>query len=428
MRAFLLFLLVAASLFSTPLTLETCVEIALDCNPAARAAKEGVKISCHEVGKAKAAFYPILDASASYARWQTFAFIPNQLRGVPQFMFDRYGPFNDYRIALKGSYLIYDSGARQAELRAMLAKREVAFAEEEKLQQEIALNVTTAFYSLAGNLELLEVNGKKLARAKKNLAITEKRKKVGAAPAMDVYRSKVGVAEARQELTKVRGVVRIAKGNLNTSMGLAPNLEIEIASQEHSFFSPERINLDNCLAIGLQNRPEMRASQLQMSALCQKIKKVKSEYGPQIAFEGSYGARDEEFFPNTREFYAGVGVRWNLFNGFYTTHSLREAKSRYAYRQNQHDQLALAIQQEIWRAYSQMTESWEMIQTTLAQVEDAQEGYRMAEDRYENGSATINDLLDSETALAKAEAMHVEARWNYRIAETAFAWTQGLIR
>jgi outer membrane protein TolC len=66
-----------------------------------------------------------------------------------------------------------------------------------------------------------------------------------------------------------------------------------------------------------------------------------------------------------------------------------------------------------------------MIETTLTQVKDANESHRLAKERYSNGSSTINDLLDSETALARAEALFVEARWNYRIAETTFNWAQG---
>ena len=44
---------------------------------------------------------------------------------------------------------------------------------------------------------------------------------------------------------------------------------------------------------------------------------------------------------------------------------------------------------------------------------------RVARTRYEVGAATINDLLDAQTALARAETNRVEATWNLLIAE---AW------
>jgi outer membrane protein TolC len=422
---FLLFALTFCSLYGAPLTLQTCREIALDKNPMSRAAKEGIWIATFEIGKSKAPYYFQADVSASYSRWQTHAFIPTQLQNYPQFQFSRYGPFDDYGACLYARYLLFDCGNRQAELKQALLKRGIARQDEEKIRQEIILNVSGAFYSLAANLELLKVNEKKLERAQSHLELAKKRKEVGAVAALDVYRAKVGLADAQQELVKVKGIVRISKGNLNTSMGLAPNCEIEIESVEGELASPLLVDVEHSLDEGLQKRPELKASECRILATCEGVNKARSEFGPQVWAQGSYGRRGEDFFPQTREFYAGVGLRWNVFNGWYSTYQLQQAKSEVRYEKNRHEQLALAIQQEIWRSHSQLLESWEMINTTNAQLEDAKESHRLAKERYENGSSTINDLLDSQTVLSRSEAIHVEARWNYKIAETSFDWAMG---
>ena len=42
------------------------------------------------------------------------------------------------------------------------------------------------------------------------------------------------------------------------------------------------------------------------------------------------------------------------------------------------------------------------------------------QERYQNGAAVITDLLDTQTALARAEASLASARWDYLIARAAF--------
>lgn len=419
--------LLSTPLFAAPLTLEKCREIALDQNPAIRASKEGVRIASEDIGKARAPYWFQTDVIASAARWQTYAFIPTQLQQYPQFMFTRYGPFNDLRLAVQARYVLFDSGQRQAELKSALLKRGIACHEAEKIRQEIAMNVSAAFFSLAGNLELLEVNKRRLQRAKSHQEVARRRKEVGSVPQIDLYRAKVGVADARQELARVKGVVRISTGNLNTSMGLSPNCAVEIAPDEFKVEQPHEDLGEKALVTGLEARPEMRRAHLELEALCQEIKRAEAEFGPKVVAEGSYGVRGEHYFPSTREFYAGVGLRWNLFDGRYSTHNLRQAKEKWLYQKERKDQLALAVQQEIWRSWSELIESWEMVETTFAEVEDAKESHRHALERYEMGSSTMNDLLDAETALSRAEAVWVEARWNFRLAETSFSWSQGLL-
>jgi outer membrane protein TolC len=58
-------------------------------------------------------------------------------------------------------------------------------------------------------------------------------------------------------------------------------------------------------------------------------------------------------------------------------------------------------------------------------VGDAQESLRLASERYKAGAGTIADLLDSETALARAEATRVGVQWDYQIARAVLKRSVG---
>jgi outer membrane protein TolC len=60
-------------------------------------------------------------------------------------------------------------------------------------------------------------------------------------------------------------------------------------------------------------------------------------------------------------------------------------------------------------------------------VADAAESMRLAKERYEVGAGTITDLLDSQTALVRAQATHVDSFNDYQSSMTRYVWAQGLL-
>ncbi|MCP5507355.1 MAG: TolC family protein [Chlamydiales bacterium] len=433
-RLLLLLLLFTSTLGADSLDLKQCQMIAIDSNPLSRAATYGIKAAYEGVGVARAPYYPNLKLDAHYTRWQIHNFlkfnVPPALAGLispyeinPEYI----GPTNDYGITLSSRYTIYDCGERNARLMSALAEQGQACEEAERIRQQILLNVSLAYYNLISHHELQQVAKSNLERTEKHRKIAEERKEVGAVPLADVYRAQVNAAEAKQELVHANNLVRISQGNLSTSMGLPPDTELSILAESPDYFSPETISLKKAQKNATKIRPEIRALEKQLCALRYKIKEAGSQFGPRMEAEGVYGKRDSDFFPGDDEWVVGVSVSMPIFTGYGLDHSLRRVKAEYCRIQAHYDSLTLNVQQEVWKAYSTLNEAYEMILTSVAQVEDASESNRLAEERYQAGAGTITDLLDAQTALARAEATHVEALWSFRAALTVFQWTQGLL-
>jgi outer membrane protein TolC len=53
-------------------------------------------------------------------------------------------------------------------------------------------------------------------------------------------------------------------------------------------------------------------------------------------------------------------------------------------------------------------------------VSASDESLRVVHERYQSGAALVTDLLDTQTALAGAEASLAEARWSLLTARAAF--------
>lgn len=430
---FLITLTIACNLQANeaPLSLEACQRIALDTNPLSKAACEGVRIAKETSGIARSPYYPEVGFRAHYFRWQKHDFIRlNDPTGaVPADILPSIiGPTNDYEFALYSRYTLYDFGMRRSRLLATLAEQSAACKEAVRVRQEILLGVTIAFYNLIGNRELENVAIKNLERATKHHQLTQEKHVVGAAPLADVYRAQVEVAEGKQQLVHVENLVRISKVNLNSSMGLPPNIPVEIESSLNDPESPESINLYNAQQTAIYQRPEIQRLQNQICSLKYRVQKARSEFGPKVVGEAGYGKRDSDWTPSNDEWKVGVALEVPIFTGYALTHNLRRTKSELCKALAEYERLSLDVQQEVWTAYSKLLEAYESIQTSIAQVKDAKESMRLTEERYKAGAGIISDLLDAQTALTRAEATFVDAHWNYQSAKTLFTWTQGLLQ
>jgi outer membrane protein TolC len=406
------------SIQDEPQSLADCVKIALDKNPLNRSAREGVTAAKETVGEARAPYYPELGLRSGYSRWQRHAFLPTGViqPGISTVI----GPTDDWSAGLASRFTLFDSFQRRAELGVAKAKQGIAEEDAARIRHDLVLNVHQAYFGLVAALEVESVARKSLARAEEHLRLASERKAVGAVPQADVVRAQVEVADAGLVLARAEGLVRLSKGNLNTSMGLPVETRVTVEAQARETTAPDAIHLSTALKDAVQTRPELKAAVQRIAAARHAVSAAKSAFGPQVKVEGGYGWRDNVFFPSDKDWSVGLSIELPLFTGFSRTHGLGRSKAELSREEAETDRLIQAVRQEVWSAHSKLREAYEAVRASDPLVRDAQESLRLARERYGAGAGTINDLLDSETALARAEAVRVESQWDYHIARAVF--------
>ena len=405
------------------LTLEGCVLIALDKNPLNRAAKEGVVAVEEAVGEARAPYYPTLGLMSGYNRWQQHAFLPSGISTST----DANGPTDDWSAGIETRLTLFDFGERRAKLRAAIAQQGMAEEDAARIRQDIALDVHQSFYSLVAARENLSVAEKNLARTEDHLGLTKTRHEAGAVPIADVYRARVEVADSRLELVRAKNLIRITSGNLNTAMGLPVELPIDVDARAEKIGSPHDIALDQAFDQAVHMRPVLKSALQGIAVGRHRVDEARSAFGPTLEAQGSYGWRDDGFAPEDEDWLVGLNVEFPLFTGFSRKHKLSRTKAELRQTEAETLRLIQQVRQEVWTAHSKWTESFEAIQAAGVLVKDAQESMRTTRKRYEVGAGTITDLLDAQTALARAEAVDVAARWDYHIAKAQLNRSTGAL-
>jgi outer membrane protein TolC len=412
--------LLAAAPADAPLMLDDCLHLAQTDHPLLAVADAGVSAASEAVGEARAPYWPQVDLSTGYHRWQRRAFLPAGLMlpglGVPKLI----GPLDDWNGGLSSRMTLFDFGERRAGLEAARARLGSAQADVATTRADVRLSVQSAFYALAAAQDLLGVAGRNLTRTQSHLALAEARREAGAVPQADVLRAQAEVASAQLQLIAARSRVRTATGQLNTAMGRPAETPLAIAPPATDAPPPVADVVEAAVRQAIAHRPELQSEQQRLGAARANVDAARAARAPKLRADGSYGWNDTEFLPETKEWQLGLSVDLPVFDAGSRTHRIARTRADLAREQAVYDSRVLQVRQEVWAAASELTRAWESIAANEASVRASDESLRVVRERYQSGAALITDLLDTQTVLASAEASLAEARWTYLADRAAY--------
>ncbi len=409
----------------TPLTLQACIRIATSESPTIQAALENTKSAEASTTIMKAAYFPELGVSSSFNRWKTHSFIPSGLSS--NLSTSTTGPTDDWSFRAEASYLLYDSGARSSKYRRATAQREVAKEEMNRIGQTIILQVNYNFYSVLTAQEAHKVWVKNLERAEESLRVAKLRESNGVSTIADVIKAQLEVANAKLELVRAEKATAVAKGNLNTIMGLPAEKNLILATpipEKNTEMEIPDINM--ALDEAIHNRPEIKMALNRIGAAKESVKLAKSAFGPKLKLQSKYGYRDSEFFPEDRDWSVSVALALPLFNGFSRSGSLRQSKAYLSKEEREIEKLMLQIVSEVWTAYYRLKETKEAVIAAEIIKKEGAENLNISRQQYKAGILTISDLLSAQTALARAELTALEYYWQYYTALASFNYAKGM--
>jgi TolC family type I secretion outer membrane protein len=402
------------------LTLDDCLLLAADHQPLLTAAEAGVAAATETVGEARAPYWPQVDLNAGYHRWQRRAFLPSGLTLPGLSMPKIIGPLDDWTGGLSSRVTLFDFGERRAGLEAARARLGSAQADAAATRSDVRLSVQSAFYTLAAAQELLDVAERNLARTESHLVLAQARREAGAVPQADVLRVQAEVASAQLQLISARSRARTAAGQLNTAMGRPAEIALAIVPPSLSAPPPAIAGIETAVRQAIASRPELKSEQLRVEAARANINGARAARAPKLRADGSYGWNDTDFLPATKEWQVGLSVDMPVFDADSRVHRLARTKAELAREQAAYDSRVLQVRQEVWAAANELERAWDSIAANETSLRASEESLRVVRERYQTGAALITDLLDTQTALASAEASLAEARWSHLTARAAY--------
>ncbi len=403
-----------------PLTLDQCTAIALRYHPSLRANQAVIEASKARVEQALASYYPQISFGATYT-YSSANFSAASRSG------DRNWNFYDfYSFGPSLTQNIYDFG-RTANNVAI--NRENMKASEEDLiaaKQLVVVNVKQAFFGVLQTLRLIEVAEEVVKQDKQRLEQAQGFYQAGTRPKIDVTKAEVDLANAELNLIRAKNNYQLARVTLNNTMGLRESLTFAI--EDAMDIKAVSIPLEEMLRLSYTQRPELQQLRAKQRSLEATVRLADSTYYPTLSGNASYLFRGDKIDDLYWDLLFGATLNIPLFSGFSSANQIAEARANLKNLQAQEENLKLNIRLEAEQAFLSLKEADERIRVTEKAVGQAKENFDLASGRYQVGVGFPLEVTDAEVALANARANHIQALYDYKVAEARIEKAMGKIR
>jgi outer membrane protein TolC len=407
------------------MTLADCISTALEANRGILDAREALAQARSGIFEARSGFMPSLALSGSYnflEKTQKITF-----PGAPQPV--ELDFTKDYSLQLALSQPVYTGGRLSSSYRISTFSREIAQADLERQQADMALSVMRVFYSLLLAKESVRVAEEAIKTAEEFLRVVEARYKVGEASSFEVMRAEVEVSNLKPALIGAKNGVALSGLALKNAMSIKADQEVTfVGSFDDKVLE---VGIPDAIRGAIANRPELRMLKIRAEIAGEGLRFAKAGRLPTVAVTASY-----DFLSNDLSFesdrwdktYSGYLVMsLPIFDGLKTksqiSRSLSEIKQAEIALANVQD----GVELEVRSAILDLEAAFEGLRSQEKNVEMAQEGLKIANDRYVQGVATNLEVMDAQLALTRAKNYRLQALHDMNLASATLKRAMGVL-
>jgi outer membrane protein TolC len=274
-------------------------------------------------------------------------------------------------------------------------------------REEVIQNTIAAYSNLYKAHEAVGLVRESLNSAQQRTKDFSNLEKNGLLARNDLLKAQLQESNFELSLLDAENNVRITTVNMNLMLSLAEATLLVPDNNTFQQTTEDSRSLMQWESDALQNRKDMAARAAREKAAQAGIKFAKSDYYPALALTGGYvAAYIPNFLTITNALNAGVGLSYKPSSLWKNGTNVAEAKSRLLQVQINQASLDDAIRMQINQNYQNYILSLRKIEVYEKAVAQAEENYRITNNKYNNSLATTTDLLDADVA-------RLQARLNY---------------
>lgn len=429
------------------LSLNDCISIALNHNPAIKNARYNYGISKSNVGVARSEFFPTVGVGTGYSYNTTSSSKINT-------------DTNAYTVQATLNQLLWNFGRTNANIKM---QKFYLIADEYNFYntvRETTFNVKQKYYEVLASRATVLINKAYVQINERNYQRTKAYFDEGIKSKIDLVNAEVTLSDSKIQLVQAENSYKNSLVNLNNAMYLvnAPAYSIsgtEVFNNVNDNVAPvdltkitkpsdkeisklpvnvkdakltssvETLELltdykvdefpysfEECMKMAYKNRADLKAYNSTLDAVKQNLLFVKRNYYPELSASAGYGFRNTN---STNSLNVGLNLSSsvNIMNQKYKVDA---AKYQVDIAENSLNQLNQDIFFEVQNAYINMVELEKQIPLLAVKVRQTLENYELAEGRYYVGLGDYIQLQDAKVNYNNAQCSYIETIYKYNVA------------
>jgi outer membrane protein len=268
-------------------------------------------------------------------------------------------------------------------------------------RQDLAFRAARAFVRVLQVEATARATDAAVAAAESDGQRARGRREVGLVTDADVLAVDVHLADVRERQIATAGDLTVARLQLAEAIGSPLNASLELVPPAPRPGPPSE---DGLVKEALTKHPLLREATLDVRLAENGQRTARAAFLPTIGVQGGWEFNGETLGAQQSSWLVGAEARINLFRGFGDKARLAEANSTRARANAQRERLERQIEVEVRAAFVQLRSAQAREDVGRAALTQARESQRIIRNRYENGLATVTEVLRAAEATLDAES------------------------
>ena len=420
------------------LTLKDAIRYALENKADAEKARLEITKSEYKIQEVRANALPNISASggmvynpklqATYIDGSTFAFpgMPPSNEPIKMEMGQKWSANAEAKL----TQVLFNQTVFMG-LKAARTTREFYMLNQQLTENEIIEKVAQAYYQVYQTRQTLENIESNLALTEKTANVVKGLNQSGLSKKIDVDRTTVAVNNLKSARQQALNGVQLSENALKYMIGM-PMSEV-ITLPKEGF----EANYDLAFEKGNSNtRIELQVLEKQKQLLDLNTKVQRAALYPSLALQATYGylsmgPKTPIIYGKKDKVYGAdysaitLGVNIPIFSGFGTRAKIHQAQIESQALEATLKDTRLAMDLAYENAHSQLTNNLLTIDSQKENVKLAEEVLLNTQNNYQQGLASLTDLLEAERSLSDAKNNYTNALLDYKLAEIQLLKSQG---
>ena len=426
------------------LTLQECVEIALQNSSSVKKAENAFRLQGADLLKSYGQFLPKVSVSAGYTPLSVARSYSDPESGsVSTARTERVD------LGLTTSLNLFNGFQDYASLQSAISLRKASGLSLSRARQTIAYDVTQSYYQVLLDTELLKISRENLSSSRDQLQLTQRQYEIGLKPVTDYYQQQAETANNELAVIRAENNFRGSRLELLRKLRLEPAEEIMVADIEEITLAtfPRPVDKDSLVALGVANRKDLESAVLSAEAAKWGVTGASAQRYPTIDLAFSlntggypYYSASPDVLPSSYDFpplsdqlsdllgYSlSLSVNWPVFDGFLTRYNVERAKVNYLNQGLDAADLEHDIAIDIQLAVDNYSAAFKQIETAKQGLRAAEKAYETVKKKYDLGAASFVEANAAKAVLVEARSEHSQARYNLALQKNILDFATGTL-
>jgi outer membrane protein len=310
----------------------------------------------------------------------------------------------------------------------------------QRIRDNVALSVGLAYLQILLNKELVTANENQVNITLQQIEKTKKLVDAGSVARGNLLQIEAQAAQEELSLITMKNQLETSYLNLTQLLELESPAGFEIVVPDINVEQNSVVtgNIDEIYNLAAQSRPEIKSSELKLTASEYALKIAKGARSPSISLSHTFGTRYSyikdipgfqsfgDQLKNNKNYGLGVSMSIPVLNGWQVNKNISNSKLSVENSQYTLEGSKKTLYKDIQQAYTDAVAALKKYNASAKAVSSSEESFRYTEQKFNVGMITPVDYNASKTQLLNAQSDMSQAKYEFIFKTKVLDFYKGL--